>query len=528
MSLKNHSQLISGLLLLLLFSPVQVFSQDSERRALMSNREIADAVAGGGSFSADGPSMIEIQKALIELGYRLPRFGTDGQIGNETRRAVREFQGEASLPVTGLLDSGTLTAMDAALLPADTPSPPVGGTNDPVTNPLYFKTKAHFMASNVDANLPLSRAIPKHGVITGFEGASLSLQVHPDYPEAELRVIRLPKSIRSKEETARILAESGALQDGDVMLVFRPDWYQYYSYCNVQLGITHAAMVIIQSENGKQYAHSVENPLTYSSRLSYLSHYNKHDLFHIVRPNLTDAQRKNVRAWSQKILDLKKKPNPKSHLDFFGDYGKPYNAREGVENSLPFDLAMALTYSGQKQISTYCSELVWALLALRDIDPSVLKSQYPEGTEDDLGPWLKSRINRLFSPLPGITSTTTSSPGLVQGPDLQMRNLLGDQYLKRRNYLRDHVFRKWPETNPAKIPISSGHAAAALGFQQHKLPSLRNFYGPDKENSSKIPFINLGVVPNYSPTAFFVLANLPDENRPFSYVATVSFLPERQ
>ncbi len=40
------------------------------------------------------PSLREVQKTLLTLGYALPRFGADGQLGAETAAAVRAFQAD--------------------------------------------------------------------------------------------------------------------------------------------------------------------------------------------------------------------------------------------------------------------------------------------------------------------------------------------------------------------------------------------------------------------------------------------------
>jgi peptidoglycan hydrolase-like protein with peptidoglycan-binding domain len=46
-----------------------------------------------------GVAVKVLQTALISLGYNLPRYGADGDYGNETETAVKAFQVAHSLPV---------------------------------------------------------------------------------------------------------------------------------------------------------------------------------------------------------------------------------------------------------------------------------------------------------------------------------------------------------------------------------------------------------------------------------------------
>jgi peptidoglycan hydrolase-like protein with peptidoglycan-binding domain len=47
------------------------------------------------------PEVADIQKALLELGYKLPKHGVDGVRGAETVRAIKQFQRDNSLEVDG-------------------------------------------------------------------------------------------------------------------------------------------------------------------------------------------------------------------------------------------------------------------------------------------------------------------------------------------------------------------------------------------------------------------------------------------
>lgn len=52
-----------------------------------------------------------MQRALMAAGFDLPNYGADGEIGNETRSAIRAFQVAHGLPVTGSPDAATRMAL---------------------------------------------------------------------------------------------------------------------------------------------------------------------------------------------------------------------------------------------------------------------------------------------------------------------------------------------------------------------------------------------------------------------------------
>ena len=66
-----------------------------------------------GTFTVDIPKgrrgieVADVQKALIALGYSLPKYGVDGIRGSETVDAVKKFQGDNGLTVDG--DPGPAT-----------------------------------------------------------------------------------------------------------------------------------------------------------------------------------------------------------------------------------------------------------------------------------------------------------------------------------------------------------------------------------------------------------------------------------
>jgi len=65
--------------------------------------------------SNKGPAVADMQKALVGLGYDLPRFGIDGIIGSETKGAISKFQQDNGLPVTGVGNVATVEKLNSVL-----------------------------------------------------------------------------------------------------------------------------------------------------------------------------------------------------------------------------------------------------------------------------------------------------------------------------------------------------------------------------------------------------------------------------
>lgn len=76
----------------------------------------------------------EIQEALIKLGFELPQFGPDGQMGDETKQAVMDFQRSVGLVVDGKPGPMTQEALKQALSPAGAASsePDKSAINEPL------------------------------------------------------------------------------------------------------------------------------------------------------------------------------------------------------------------------------------------------------------------------------------------------------------------------------------------------------------------------------------------------------------
>jgi len=60
-----------------------------------------------------GQAVEKIQQALMDLGFPLPRFGADGDFGNETMSAVRNYQSANGLIADGIVGPITIKSLDA-------------------------------------------------------------------------------------------------------------------------------------------------------------------------------------------------------------------------------------------------------------------------------------------------------------------------------------------------------------------------------------------------------------------------------
>ncbi len=93
-----------------------------------------------------GPAVTKVQQALIDFGFRLPKFGADATYGKETRAAVKSFQADAGIKgkdMDGVIGPQTMNELDlrAAAFPGPGKAvgkgaaPVVGGTGVSVTIP---------------------------------------------------------------------------------------------------------------------------------------------------------------------------------------------------------------------------------------------------------------------------------------------------------------------------------------------------------------------------------------------------------
>ena len=64
---------------------------------------------------AKGEDVVQLQKAMMKLGYELPRYGADGDCGTETVNAIMRFQTDNDLEVDGECGKNTYAALNKRL-----------------------------------------------------------------------------------------------------------------------------------------------------------------------------------------------------------------------------------------------------------------------------------------------------------------------------------------------------------------------------------------------------------------------------
>jgi hypothetical protein len=82
-------------------------------------------IPAAGAVYTDGGTVLAVQKALLARGFKLPKFGADGQWGGETATAIRQMQASIGAPQSGVIDAGVIMALQVT--PAAAPELPAAG-----------------------------------------------------------------------------------------------------------------------------------------------------------------------------------------------------------------------------------------------------------------------------------------------------------------------------------------------------------------------------------------------------------------
>ncbi|MCB0393807.1 MAG: hypothetical protein KDD25_04580 [Bdellovibrionales bacterium] len=375
---------------------------------------------------------------------------------------------------------------------------------------------------------------------------------HTFDPELDigLRIFGLNRERPRKENSAR-LARTGILKNGDILLSFRPEWFETLKYSHIQLGVSHAGMVYIDRESdGKDYVKNLDMPMdSHTSGEGYLNseHYLGANALHIIRPKgLSDEQRNRIGDWLKLMNVNARKAYAKGDFRFNKDYASPNYSEENKYGHVANLARMALGLKPTETTQMYCSEFAWSVLSLKDCDPKSeeLKTQLASGESP-------SCINAIFEPMPVLGSITTdevenesTTVGMADGIplvtsvvsknfreyDKKIQNKLTDRLISLSAFLFSN---EHPEN------ISSGHRAVeeALTTADPKFfDRLKTYYhllndegaGQNQTVLAIRSGINAGQKRNYSPTAFKVQAILPysSSSKRMEYVGTISFSPE--
>lgn len=324
---------------------------------------------------------------------------------------------------------------------------------------------------------------------------------------------------------ARRLGKSGLVQTGDLLLTFRSEWGGAGAYPNVQMGVSHTGIAYVRDG----IVHNLDNPMD----AEYLgrdfrgelggSHYNTLNFIHIIRPrNLTETDRQNILDWATRLGSSAKKVYP-SQISFNQDYNVPK-----FEPGKPVDFVkhlgqIALQQNPPGNISMYCSEFVWSVLALRQCDPDTSGEAFkaagiPSCVKPIMRP-LNATGNYVFN------RNRNGDAGLADGPLMVIESMnLPDA--KRAELLKT-VFVK---NDKALAKLSPGHRKVADDMQP-RFSRLEGYYldvstgSWEKWRARGIRLLfNRQVPDNYSPTSYLINTLLPADSthRVMDYVATIA------
>lgn len=382
-----------------------------------------------------------------------------------------------------------------------------------------------------------------------------------------LRVIAVPEQGEpgsvdrrgARQRMAKELAKAGVIQDGDVVLSFRPELADTMAYPHIQMGSTHAGLAFTRGDGDAAQGYNVDQPLDgdynivedgkFAGRFDSM-HYagcvpsdrapagaikcKKNaagefikeggvDALHILRPRgFSATQKQNLGKW----LDLLGKNHARIRdaggLNFNSDYLKPLLANPAYRGSL----SLTVTKLGKillgleappQDFDMFCSELAFHLITLASCTEADIRAagETAACATEDAAP---------FKPMKLVDA---EGAGLADGPLLEL--LSGRPDAAASAALLDSIF----ATNASGAnKLSSGHRRVAEtvaplmgGVQQYYRARL----GAPEQAGAIAEQLNAqtGGARNYSPTAFLVNASLPSDHalRKVDYVATVMFTP---
>lgn len=369
----------------------------------------------------------------------------------------------------------------------------------------------------------------------------------PAQNQLGLRLFILNGAI-SRVQNSNVLAESGLIKTGDILLSFRPEWYGTLRYSHISLGVSHAGVAYIdKGDDGKDYVYNIDMPLDEEFMGSVLKarldtqHYNELTFMHVLRlKDMNDSQRANIKKWIKMILA--QKPY-KSKLFFNTDYSAP-TFQVGQPMTFVGDLGrIALGERIQKPLNVFCSEFSWTLLALRNCDPEQDASAFrSQGAP--------TCITKTFEPMPifgNLYDPTQNAPviGLSDGP-IVLADIAGYQGQDRQGIIHQEVFAKG---NGKPESISSGHRAVEqmlLAQDPHFYEKVEGYFDltdlslvPDAQKPAMLQQrlmmeqgFNASQKANYSPTAFLMHAIMPSQFngkdlssvKKLNYVGTIAYI----
>ncbi len=387
-----------------------------------------------------------------------------------------------------------------------------------------------FNSTAVDrlADIPFYFSVPKSAVTIPLNRAA-----YP-YPtlwnksmqgdEAGLRIIAIRQTAgvaahkTARREMATKLAAAGVLQDGDLVLTFRPELAGTMAYPHIQMGATHAGLVY--TENGAAY--NIDSPLDsmYVGQFDS-AHYAGNgtddagtDALQIVRPRVMEqaGRRDKLKTWIKSLKSALPRINgARQQVKFQSDYMTPAFVSSGKTTRQTVTLLgkIILEQDTSTKLPMFCSEFAWHMIALSNCTAEEIRSAPAAGA---------SCVDEVFAPMAMVGNG--DKVGLADGPLLSAMQLPA----AARGPAIASIF---AEGDAAKL--SSGHRAVAQQIAPLMGP-LSQFFGAkaagatDAQMADAADQLNANFPLNYSPTGFLVQAMGDKATRKLDYVATVAFV----
>ncbi len=363
-----------------------------------------------------------------------------------------------------------------------------------------------------------------------------------DKNELGLRLVGVRSDDRMK--TSNAIADSGMFEIGDIVLSFRPEWYSTLKYSHIQLGVSHSALMYMErGSDGKMYARNFDMPLdgeTQGPGYFNSKHYVEAPFLHVLRlRDMSEKQKSNLNRWIQLSVKNTIPAYKSGTLSFNKDYAQP-KYREGKPMKFVGDVGrLALGKSIDDKLDVYCSEMTWAVLALRNCDPDDSATAAQFARTD-----VPSCVEMPFDPMPVLGDMTTATDltsskltvGMADGISLLVNRQFAympkveDQIEARQMMIGRKVF---SAASGGGEKISSGHLAVESQLGPQFFDAIKNYYmlvsvpgmGADPRVLGIRQAMNAAQLPNYSPTAFMTQVLVPNESpvRRMDYVGTLVY-----
>jgi hypothetical protein len=328
---------------------------------------------------------------------------------------------------------------------------------------------------------------------------------------------------RARRDMAATLAPAGVLQTGDIILSFRPELAGTMAYPHIQMGSTHAGLVLVDEDGD---ATNIDSPLDFE----YLGQFDaKHyageigedgrvtggtHALHVLRPRILDEDRRaRLLEWAELLKSRLGRINgERRQIKFQSDYLMPaYVAHENTPRQMVTSLGkVILEADTETAIPMYCSEFAWHLLALSNCTADEILAAPEDGA---------ACVDPPFAPMPLLPSTADEI-GIAEGPLRAIDTLPEEQ----QDAAVAPVFAEGDATG-----LSSGHRAVAESVAPLMGP-LSEYYAARVRNApvdalaGAAEQLGASFAHNYSPTSYFIAAMGDEDSRPMDYVATVAFV----